>query len=193
MALQDKQPEAGSEPASDNLHQLFKEWERQEEQVDLSDIKWEDSIVLLIFWALFGVVLLQVFTRYVLNNSLGWTEEIARYLLIGVTFVGSVMAMRKGTHISVEALLKYLPARARHWTLVLIDAVVALFCIFLAWTSAKLAERTNQFMVSIDLSKSIIYWVVCAGFVGMSFYAILRFVRRLRGREADTLHNLTLD
>lgn len=192
-ASQGTEPEAGGEPASDNLHQLFKEWEKQEEYVDLSDLRPEDSIVFVIFWALFGVVLLQVFTRYVLNNSLGWTEEIARYLLIGVTFVGSVMAMRKGTHIAVEAVLKYLPPRARHWMLVLIDAIVALFCIFLAWTSAKLAERTNQFMVSVDISKSIIYWVVCAGFVGMSFYAIVRFVRRLRGQESDALHNLTLD
>lgn len=190
---QGKETEAGDQPASGDLHQLFKEWEKQEEQVDLSDLKPEDSIVFLIFWALFAVVLLQVFTRYVLNDSLGWTEEIARYLLIGVTFVGSVMAMRKGSHIAVEALLKYLPPRARHWMLVLVDATVALFCIFLAWTSMRLAERTNQFMVSIDISKSLIYWFVCAAFVGMSYYAIVRLIRRLRGRESDALHTLTLD
>jgi TRAP-type C4-dicarboxylate transport system permease small subunit len=77
--------------------------------------------------------------------------------------------------------------------LVLVDATVALFCIFLAWTSMRLAERTNQFMVSIDISKSLIYWFVCAAFVGMSYYAIVRLIRRLRGRESDALHTLTLD
>ncbi len=51
--------------------------------------------MLVIFWVLAFVVFLQFFTRYVLNNSLGWTEEIARFLLIGVTFIGSVMAVRK--------------------------------------------------------------------------------------------------
>ncbi len=184
---------AGGIPAPDDTHRLFREWEKQEEAVDLSDIRPDDCFALLMFWALFGVVLLQVFTRYVLNDSLGWTEEIARYLLIGVTFVGSVMAMRKGTHISVEALLKYLPLRVRHWLLVLIDFTVAAFSVFLAWTAARLAMLTNQYMVSVDISKSVIYWVVCAGFCGMVVYAAIRLVRRLRGRESDALHTLTLD
>src|SRR5918993_315085 len=89
---------ASAEPAGDlhrNVEVLFEEWEAQQTHVDLSDLTWEDSIVFVIFWVLFGVVFLQFYTRYVLNDSLGWTEEIARYLLIGVTFVGSMMAMRK--------------------------------------------------------------------------------------------------
>jgi TRAP-type C4-dicarboxylate transport system permease small subunit len=188
-----KESGAGDKPASDDLHGLFREWEKEEEHVDLSDIRPDDSVVFALFWALFGVVLLQVFTRYVLNNSLGWTEEIARYLLIGVTFVGSVMAMRKGSHITVEALLKYLPAPIRHWMLVLVDTTVVLFCIFLAWTAARLADRTNQFMVTIDISKSVIYWAVCAGFAGMVIYSAIRLARRLRRRESDELHTLTLD
>ena len=70
--------------------------------VDL-DYWIEDWIAFAVFWALAVVVFLQFFTRYVLNNSLGWTEEIARYLLIAVTFIGAAMAMRKRSHIAVEA------------------------------------------------------------------------------------------
>src|SRR5712691_2032256 len=57
-----------------------------DEDVRLSVYGWEDWIVLAVFWALAVVVFYQVFTRYVLNDAAGWTEEIARYLLVAVTF-----------------------------------------------------------------------------------------------------------
>ncbi len=178
---------------SEELDQLFKEWEREEEKVDLSDLRPSDSLVFVAFWALFGVVFLQLVARYVFNNSPGWTEEIARYLLIGVTFIGSILAMRKGSHIAVEAVLKYVTGAPRHWLLVGVDATVALFCLWMAWTAAELAQRTNQFMVTIEVSKSLVYWIVCASFVAMTVYAAARLIRRLRRREADALHSLTLE
>ena len=82
----------GDAPPQEDLQKemdaLFEQWQEEESHVDLSDLRWSDALVFGIFWILFGVVFLQFFTRYVLNNSLGWTEEIARYLLILVTFVG---------------------------------------------------------------------------------------------------------
>ena len=146
-----KGKEDGALPSSEEVDVLFKQWEKEEAKVDLSDINAWDSIVFAVFWILFAVVFLQLFARYVLNDSPGWTEEIARYLLIGVTFIGSMMAMRKGTHIAVEALFKYLQPRRRHRLLLAIDAIVAVFCVFLAETAAGLSLRTNQFMVTIEI------------------------------------------
>ena len=175
------------------MDELFEQWREEEAHVDLSDLRWSDALVFAIFWILFGVVFLQFFTRYVLNNSLGWTEEIARYLLILVTFVGSVTAMRKGSHIAVEALLVYLPREARHWTLVAVDGLVALFCGAMAWYAYQLGALAPGYMVSIDIPKSYLYWAVSAALVGVTAHATLRFLRRLRRREADATHSLTLD
>ncbi len=172
---------------------LFEQWQEEEAQVDLSDLRWFDVVVFAIFWALFAVVFLQFFTRYVLNNSLGWTEEIARYLLILVTFVGSVTAMRKGSHIAVEALLVYLPREARHWTLVAVDGLVALFCGAMAWYAYQLGALAPGYMVSIDIPKGYMYWLVSAALAGVTVHAAMRFVRRLRRREEDAPHGLTID
>lgn len=46
-------------------------WADEDEPVDLSDLRPEDSVVFVLFWALAVVVFLQFFTRYVLNSSLG--------------------------------------------------------------------------------------------------------------------------
>ena len=77
--------------------------------IDLSGYAWEDWLALAFFWLLAIDVFYQFFTRYVLSDSAGWTEEIARYLLIVVTFVGASMAVRRNTHIHVEFIYRYLP------------------------------------------------------------------------------------
>jgi TRAP-type C4-dicarboxylate transport system permease small subunit len=185
----------GQPPAEgvQDVEALFEEWQAQEAHVDLSDLRWIDAVVFAVFWVLFAVVFLQFYTRYVLNSSLGWTEEIARYLLIAVTFIGAMTAMRKGSHIAVEALLVFLPERAKHWTLVVVDGLVALFCGAMAWYAYRLGALAPGYMVSIDIPKGYMYWMVAAALVGLTVYAALRFLRRLRGREAPVVHGLTLD
>src|SRR5205823_11646107 len=59
----------------------------------------EDWLAFLVFWSLAFIVFLQFFTRYVLNDSLAWTEEIARYGLMWLTFIGGAVVTRKNSHI----------------------------------------------------------------------------------------------
>jgi TRAP-type C4-dicarboxylate transport system permease small subunit len=148
--------------------------------IDLSDLSWGDGVVLAVFWILAFVVFLQFFTRYVLNDSLGWTEEIARFLLIAVTFLGAVMATRKQSHIAVEFLYRWLPRPARRAAQALIDAVSLVFFAALTWFSVQLAQRTQQMMVSIDVPKSLVYWGVAACFALMTLYAARAAWRHLR-------------
>ncbi len=55
----------------------------------------EDWIAFVLFWALAIIVFLQFFTRYILNDSLSWTEEIARYGLMSLAFIGGAVVTRK--------------------------------------------------------------------------------------------------
>ena len=152
----------------------------EEDEIDLSDLRWDDTLVMVIFWILALVVFLQFFTRYVLNDSLGWTEEIARFLLIAVTFTGSIMAVRKQTHIAVEFLYRWVPRTGRRIAQTLIDLVAIAFYGGLAYLSGQLAGRTRQMMVSIDVPKSVVYWFVAACFAVMTFYAIRNAWMHLR-------------
>jgi TRAP-type C4-dicarboxylate transport system permease small subunit len=165
----------------------------EEAPVDLSDLSWEDTIPFTFFWALAFVVFLQFYTRYFVNNSLAWTEEIARYLLICVAFAGSVMAMRKRSHIAVEALHVFLPKSISRWTLVFVDGVTAAFSIYLAETSARLALRATGYMVSVDIPKSYLYWIVCVSFAGMAVYAIRNFYLRIKNPKDTVVSTAVMD
>lgn len=165
----------------------------EEEAIDLSDVRLDDYLVLFVFWALAFVVFLQFFTRYVLNDSLGWTEEIARYLLIGVTFIGSVMAVRKGAHIAVELVYRWSGRGVARALRTFNDAVGVAFYVAMAWFTAQLAGRTRQMMVSIDVPKAWLYWGVAACFGAMALYGLIVLIDRLRGRDPESHAGASVD
>ena len=150
-----------------------------EDDVDVSDVQWDDYIVLFVFWLLAFVVFLQFFTRYVLNNSLGWTEEIARFLLIGVTFIGAVMAVRKQSHIAVEILYRWLPRWMRRVLQLIVDVGSLVFYAFMTWFTVELSQRTQQMMASVDIPKAYVYWIVVVCFAAMAIYQLEATVRHL--------------
>ncbi len=76
---------------------------------DLSRYAFEDWLTLAVFWAMAVSVFLQFFTRYALNDSLSWTEEVATNCLMVVVFAGSVMCVRTSRHIHVDVLYRYVP------------------------------------------------------------------------------------
>ncbi len=153
---------------------------------DISDVGAVEIPVLLIFVLLFFIVALQFFTRYVLNDSLGWTEEIARYLLILLTFVGSVTCVRKGKHIYLEFFYRYLPEGLIKPVATVVELAVCGMFGYMAWLGVELAQKTQaQRMVSIDLPKSIIYYIVVAACIAMAIFAAYRIARLLKMSAGD--------
>ena len=105
-------------------------------KVDLGIYAFEDWVALVIFWVMALAVFLQFFTRYVLNDSYAWTEEIATYCLIGVVFIGSSMCVRLSRHIQVDLIYRYLPhlvARALSTVIDLIRIAFFGYAIKLVW------------------------------------------------------------
>ncbi|NKC30625.1 TRAP transporter small permease [Falsiroseomonas selenitidurans] len=150
------------------------------------DLAPEDLLSVLLFWGLAGIVFLQFFSRYVLNDSIAWTEEIARYLLMALAFSGSAMAARRGSHIAVEFLPNMLPAAARRWMFLLAGLLAVAFyaiAVLLCWQVAEIME--TQPMVVIDWPLSWVYWAILAGLVMTTLRAVQATWRRFRIGEPD--------
>jgi TRAP-type C4-dicarboxylate transport system permease small subunit len=146
-----------------------------EDQEIVIDHQPEDWIAFVLFWGLAFIVFLQFFTRYVLNDSLSWTEEIARYGLMWVTFIGGAIVTRKKLHIAVELLSNVMqPGRRRTLLFALIDSITLGFLGLLAYFSVLIVERMHyQRMTVFELPMSLVY-----GGVGLGCF--LMFARQFQ-------------
>jgi TRAP-type C4-dicarboxylate transport system permease small subunit len=156
--------------------------EQPDAPFDWREFGLEDWPAFLIFWGLTVIVFLQFFTRYVLNDSFGWTEEAARYFLIGTTFVGGAMVCRRRAHIAVEYLHTRMSRAASRKLMIVVDALVIAFLGYLAWIGWRMITlMAPQKMAVIDLSMSWLYWVVFIGLLLMILRTAQSLIKRLQG------------
>ena len=150
-------------------------------QVDLTVYSFEDWVTLGLFWLMTGCVFLQFFTRYVLNNSYAWTEEIAVNCLIGVVFLGSVMCVRMSRHIQVDVLYHYVPPQAARVMSILVDVLRILFFAYTSWLMWRYLEIVaDEEMVTVALPRNIVFYTVLAAFVLMFFRSIQVFIANMQ-------------
>lgn len=150
-------------------------------KVDLGVYAFEDWVALAIFWVMALAVFLQFFTRYVLNDSYAWTEEIATYCLIGVVFIGASMCVRLSRHIQVDLIYRYLPhvvARALSTAIDLIRIAFFGYAIKLVWVYIQIIG--DESMTTINLPKDYVYYAVLLGFVLMFARSIQVALQHLR-------------
>ncbi len=94
-------------------------------------------VVLLIFLLslLLGV---NVFYRYVLNDSIYWSNEVSRYLLAYIVFFGATMAHKNKVHIRIDMIFIYLSQKSRKSIEILISLFFIIFWILVLLGSIKL-------------------------------------------------------
>ena len=147
----------------------------EDEVVVLSDTIAEGWIALAIFWMLGLTVFYQFFTRYVLNDSAAWTEEVARYMLVGVVFIGATIGVAKNTHIQVDFFYRHLPAAVGRWLSRAVDVLRVGFFVAAAVMTVqmmlKIGGRTR--MTVVDLPMNVVYGLCLFGFAAMAWRSIL--------------------
>ena len=104
-----------------------------------------------------GVVATQVFFRYVLNYSLFWSEELARYLLVWLTFLGATVAYRRRAHPRIDLFTTRLKPRFRRIT------TIGAHCVAMAFFSVLIvygAQFTYFVRLQISPALQIPKWTV---------------------------------
>lgn len=95
---------------------------------------WVALILLVATYVLFqGVVL-----RYVFNYAFDWTEEVVRYSIVWLVFLGGSIAARRGAHIGMDIVVVYLPARAKRAVAVAVTAIACGFTGVLSYYGARM-------------------------------------------------------
>ncbi len=144
-----------------------------DEEVDFSGTPIEAWVALGFFWLLGATVFYQFFTRYVLNNSASWTEEIARYLLIASVFTGATIGVAKNNHIQVDFFYKFMPQWLSKFMNTLVDILRIGFFGAATFLTYQMMEKLGNYkMTIVDLPMNLVYGVVLVGFAAMCIRAV---------------------
>ena len=98
--------------------------------------KWVASIGLLLMTA---IIVVQVFSRYVLNDSPVWAEQAALLLMIWYVFIAAAAGVREGFHIRIAVIAESLPEVLQRWVRLLTHFLVLMFGVAMAVFGAQLA------------------------------------------------------
>ena len=147
--------------------------------------RWMDglsnAVVLLAAAGLMAMTVIigvQVFARYVLNESPPWTESLALLLMLYFILLAAAIGVREGFHLRVRVVLDYLPDPARATFLRGIDVVVGLFGAFMLVNGLRLAELTSEHIIpTLGISRAAAYWPFVIGGGLMVLFSIERVVR----------------
>ena len=150
------------------------EFHAQDEAVVLSGTPPEAWVALGFFWFLGAVVVYQFVTRYVLNDSAAWTEEIARYLLIATVFTGATIGVVKNNHIQVDFFYRYMPQRMGRGMALLVDAMRIAFFVAAVVLTVMMMLRlgSNSRMTMVDLPMNWVYATALVGFAMMAVRSV---------------------
>lgn len=168
----------------------------QDEAVDLSATPLEAWVALGFFWVLGITVFYQFFTRYVLNDSAAWTEEIARYLLIATVFTGAVIGVIKNNHIQVDFFYRFMPEKVARASASLVDLMrigfFAAATVLCAMMMVRLGSTSRMTMV--DLPMNWVYGICMLSFAAMAWRSLqVALLHRRRGYSVLEKPESTMD
>jgi TRAP-type transport system small permease protein len=134
-----------------------------------------------IFAAMCLVGLLQVFNRFVLNQSLSWSEEFQIFCHVWIVFLAIPIAYRHGAHLSVDSLRNKFPEKVGRAFDLLIEILWIWFAVSLAWLSWRVSEVAKlQNSPGLDMPMSWVYYGMVVG----GSYLFLVVIRRIFLKEA---------
>jgi TRAP-type C4-dicarboxylate transport system permease small subunit len=141
----------------------------------------------------FVLVLLQVFFRYVLNESLFWAEEVVRGAMLWGVMLSSALVAASRSHIRVEVLELMLPPRGRRVVVWLANVLTLAFSLILLWAGIQFVDRTwFQQSPVLDVPKWTVYLAIPIGAALESLLMLLTWNRDIGAGAVDEPADRTL-
>lgn len=134
-------------------------------------VKWLDDnlekyILFFLTTVMVVVVFVQVFMRYVMSNSLSWSEELARYCFIWLIYIGISYAVKHHRHIKVDAALLLFKDKTKIYFSVISNVLFLIFCGFVVVYGYGIAAQLlafGQTTPALQIPTGIVYMAAPVG------------------------------
>jgi TRAP-type C4-dicarboxylate transport system permease small subunit len=127
------------------------------------------------------LVAVQVFCRYVLNSSLFWSEELARYMLVWLSFFGATVAYYRNLHPGVDTLTSRLSPSSQRMTRMLVHSVTMALAVVLIVSGIQFSWFVRmQVSPALSIHKWIILLVIPLSGIIFFIYSVFFFLKSLQ-------------
>jgi TRAP-type C4-dicarboxylate transport system permease small subunit len=107
---------------------------------------------------IFFIICLAVFTRYLLTYVPSWSEEVPRYLLVWISYLGAALAVKYKEHISLDFFFNLMPVRARQVGHLILNVLIAIVgVIMLVFGIGLVRQFGDDLMESIAVKNFWLY------------------------------------
>ncbi len=147
----------------------------------------EEFFIIPLMFIMSIVIGFQVIMRYVFQNSLVWSEELARYMFIWLIYFAVSYTARREKHIRIDAAINLYPKKIRPYIEILSELIVLAFSIFIAVTAVTVFNKitwSGQLSPAIRIPMQYVYAAPLIGFV-------LTAIRQMQciGRQIKAIKN----
>ena len=156
----------------------------KEGQVEQKLYRFLRILCFLLMLLMVAIIFAQVVARYILSNSLSWSEELGRYLFVWMTFIGSAIAVRNKLHVSLDMFVCHLPRALQKFCLLISYVSMIIFTSVVIYGGYKFfIKGSNQISAAMQLPMHYVYIVLPVGGGLILFYLLKNlyediFVRR---------------
>jgi TRAP-type C4-dicarboxylate transport system permease small subunit len=148
--------------------------------------KWVEYLLFGIGLSMSVIVAVQVFSRYVLNHSLFWSEELARYLLVWLTFLGASVAYYRSVHPGIDVIYARLPSPVRRVTAVMVHLLsMLLFGIMVVFGIKFAYFIRQQISPALNLPKWLVFTIIPISGSVLLLHGLMFLLDELKGTGRD--------
>ncbi len=147
----------------------------------LLDQYFEEVIVIILLGTMTFLVGLQVIMRYVMQDSLSWSEELARYVFIWMVNIGISYGVKKNRHISIDFLNTILPEKKAAILSIVADILFIVFSCYMIFYGGEVVRRigiTGQSTPALEIPMKYVYCALPVGF----FLVSIRLIQSIVGK-----------
>lgn len=135
-------------------------------------------ICILLMAVMTGIVLLQVSTRFLPVRNPNWTEELSRYVMIYIAYIGASTGIREWTNVGVDFILERLPKAVKYGINVLIRVIILVFWCVVLYLSIKVFPKTGMKQLSASMRFPIFY-AQCSIIIGAVLCIIQEIIQTI--------------
>jgi TRAP-type transport system small permease protein len=141
------------------------------------------ALLIIMLAAMATMVFANVALRFLTDHSILWVEEVSRYLMIWLTFLGAGLVLRHGGHIGIDTLQEKFPRRAAHMRALIFVLLLGFFA-FMAWIGTRYAALTwSQTTPVLEIPVGFVYLAIPAGFALLIAHLLLMAVPYVRRNQ----------